>query len=84
MQVSLIYALTYVASMFFPALSAVFKERIFKEAKEKLDGKDLDLFAGTETKTPQVLDLLRNCLLNVFMTERTTLGLQLPVSIYKI
>jgi len=44
-EVSLIYALTYVASMFFPALSAVFKERIFKEAKEKLDGKDLDLFA---------------------------------------
>ena len=47
-QVSLVFALTYVASMFFPALSAVFKERIFKEAKEKLDGKDLDLFAGEE------------------------------------
>ena len=40
------FALTYVASMFFPALSAVFKERIFKDAKEKLGGKDLDLFAG--------------------------------------
>ena len=31
--------------MFFPALSAVFKERIFSDAKEKLGGKDLDLFA---------------------------------------
>lgn len=45
MQVSILYAATYVASMFFPALSAVFKERIFSEAKEKLGGKDLDLFA---------------------------------------
>lgn len=31
--------------MFFPALSAVFKEQIFSNAKEKLGGKDLDLFA---------------------------------------
>ena len=45
LQVSLIYAATYIASMFFPALSAVFKERIFSDAKEKLGGKDLDLFA---------------------------------------
>ena len=44
-QVSVLYALTYIASMFFPALSAVFKERIFSDAKEKLGGKDLDLFA---------------------------------------
>lgn len=45
MQVSLIYAATYIASMFFPALSSVFKERIFREAKEKMGGKELDLFA---------------------------------------
>lgn len=44
-EVSLLYAGTYIASMFFPALSAVFKERIFSDAKEKLGGKDLDLFA---------------------------------------
>ena len=45
MQVSLMYAGVYALSMFFPALSAIFKERIFTEAKEKLGGQSLDLFA---------------------------------------
>lgn len=35
----------YVLSMLFPAISAIFKEKIFAEAKEKLNGRTLDLFA---------------------------------------
>lgn len=45
LQVSLMYSIVYIVSMFFPALSAIFKERIFSEASEKLGGQKLDLFA---------------------------------------
>lgn len=35
----------YIASMLFPAISAIFKEKIFEDAKQKLNGRTLDLFA---------------------------------------
>ncbi|KAK9834944.1 hypothetical protein WJX84_003484 [Apatococcus fuscideae] len=38
------YALIFISSMIFPALSSIIKEKIFTDAKEKLGGKQLDLF----------------------------------------
>ena len=43
-QVDPKYALIFIASMIFPALSSIIKEKIFTDAKEKLGGKQLDLF----------------------------------------
>ncbi|RMZ55446.1 hypothetical protein APUTEX25_003570, partial [Auxenochlorella protothecoides] len=43
-QVNLMFAAIYCASMIFPALDSILKERLFREAKETLKGKDLDLF----------------------------------------
>lgn len=38
------YAGLFVGSMFFPALATIFKERIFSQAKQRLNGQSLDLF----------------------------------------
>ncbi|KAL6767274.1 hypothetical protein ACKKBG_A39320 [Auxenochlorella protothecoides x Auxenochlorella symbiontica] len=43
-NVNLMFAAIYCASMIFPALDSILKERLFREAKETLKGKDLDLF----------------------------------------
>lgn len=43
-QLSPLYTGIFVSSMLFPALASIFKEKIFTEAKEKLGGKQLDLF----------------------------------------
>lgn len=43
-QISPVYAAVYVASMLFPALATIFKEKIFNDAKQKLGGKQLDIF----------------------------------------
>jgi drug/metabolite transporter (DMT)-like permease len=43
-QADPMYIAIFVSSMFFPALASIFKEKIFREAKEKLNGKDLDIF----------------------------------------
>ncbi|KAL3138700.1 hypothetical protein ABBQ32_006454 [Trebouxia sp. C0010 RCD-2024] len=39
-----VYAAIFVASMFFPALATIFKERIFASAKQRLNGQSLDIF----------------------------------------
>lgn len=44
MQIAPVYAAVYVASMLFPALATIFKEKIFNDAKQKLGGKQLDIF----------------------------------------
>ena len=44
MQAAPIFIATYVASMFFPALDSIVKEKAFGDAKEKLGGKQLDIF----------------------------------------
>lgn len=44
LQISPVYASVYVASMLFPALATIFKEKIFGDAKQKLGGKQLDIF----------------------------------------
>ena len=43
-QLSPLYTSIFVSSMLFPALASIFKEKIFTEAKQKLGGKQLDLF----------------------------------------
>ncbi len=43
-QAAPIFIATYVASMFFPALDSIVKEKAFGDAKEKLGGKQLDIF----------------------------------------
>lgn len=43
-QMSPLYASVFVASMLFPALATIFKEKIFTDAKQKLGGKQLDIF----------------------------------------
>lgn len=43
-QVDPVYAAIFVASMFFPALATIFKERIFASAKQRLNGQSLDIF----------------------------------------
>ncbi|KAK9843738.1 hypothetical protein WJX81_004492 [Elliptochloris bilobata] len=43
-QLSPLYTGIFVSSMLFPALASIFKEKIFTEAKQKLGGKQLDLF----------------------------------------
>ncbi|KAK9915593.1 hypothetical protein WJX75_001294 [Coccomyxa subellipsoidea] len=43
-EISPVYAAVYVASMLFPALATIFKEKIFNDAKQKLGGKQLDIF----------------------------------------
>lgn len=45
LQVDYLFVGIYVLSMLFPAISAIFKEKIFGDAKEKLNGRTLDLFA---------------------------------------
>lgn len=44
-QVSWGPAAVYAASMFFPAVSSIIKEGLFRDAAEKLGGRRLDLFA---------------------------------------
>ena len=44
LQVDPFYAGIFVASMFFPALATIFKERIFASAKKRLNGQSLDIF----------------------------------------
>jgi hypothetical protein len=39
-----LYASVFVASMLFPALATIFKEKIFTDAKAKLGGRQLDIF----------------------------------------
>ena len=43
-QAAPIFIATYVASMFFPALDSIVKEKAFGDAREKLGGKQLDIF----------------------------------------
>lgn len=43
-EIAPVYAAVYVASMLFPALATIFKEKIFNDAKQKLGGKQLDIF----------------------------------------
>ncbi|KAK9806031.1 hypothetical protein WJX73_007294 [Symbiochloris irregularis] len=43
-QAPALYIAIFVASMGFPALSSSLKEKIFGDAKEKMGGKDLDIF----------------------------------------
>jgi hypothetical protein len=44
MQISPLYGSIFVASMLFPALATIFKEKMFTDAKQKLGGKQLDIF----------------------------------------
>ncbi len=43
-QISPLYGSVFVASMLFPALATIFKEKMFTDAKQKLGGKQLDIF----------------------------------------
>lgn len=43
-QAEPLYIAVFISSMAFPALASILKEKIFGDAKEKLGGKDLDIF----------------------------------------
>lgn len=74
MQVSLLYAGVFAASMVFPSLATIFKERIFQEGRRSLDNKkELDLFVvnsfGSASQVPTYVAVMKDAFGRAGATE---------------
>ena len=77
MQANPLYIGIFVSSMLFPALASIIKEKIFSEAKEKLEGQPLDIFVvNSFGSAAQALGVL--LLLPVLVSSRGLSLTELP------
>ena len=64
-QAQALYIGIFISSMAFPALASILKQKIFEDGKEKLGGKELDIFVvnsfGSREGSPSYLPACSIC-----------------------